>query len=366
MKSKILTVDDSRTVHILVKKAFKECEVDILQAANGVEGLSVAAKELPNLILLDVTMPVMDGIEMLTRLKGDPALKQIPVIMLTAEGGRDAVMKIAKMGIRDYMVKPFKDDVLLDKVGRIVDLNKKVIEKTILDDINILLVEDKPAIIQTVQDGLKHLPWSFVTAGSAAEALNSYNDAQFDLVLMSLSLPQDSAFELVKQIQTVRKKTPIVGMVVKSDSDRQHRAVQSGFDGTITKPLDMGELEMRSCRAMGIDTSPRYFKFEKGYLLVILPQIDSMSRLGEIRSFVSRKVTDAVDSGYHKVVIDGTGIKELDVNLIKLIIDITNAANDMSLKCTIVGNETMRSEGNNFQESKSWKVYDSIEEAIAE
>src|SRR5450432_2186495 len=109
MRHKILTVDDSKTVRIIVRKAFKDYECDIFEAANGVEGLALASKEMPDLILLDVTMPVMDGVEMLTKLKSDAQLKGIPVMMLTAEGGRDNVLKIAKLGIRDYLVKPFKE-----------------------------------------------------------------------------------------------------------------------------------------------------------------------------------------------------------------------------------------------------------------
>ncbi len=101
MRYKILTVDDSKTVRIIVRKAFKGYDCDILEAGNGVEGLALAAKESPDLILLDVTMPVMDGVEMLTKLKSDPALKAIPVMMLTAEGGRDHVRNIAKIGVRE-------------------------------------------------------------------------------------------------------------------------------------------------------------------------------------------------------------------------------------------------------------------------
>ena len=122
MRYKILTVDDSKTVRIIVRKAFKSYDVDIIEAGNGVEGLAIAAKEAPDLILLDITMPVMDGVEMLTKLKADAQLKAIPVIMLTAEGGRDNVLKIAKIGIRDYLVKPFKEDVLIEKAGRVIDL----------------------------------------------------------------------------------------------------------------------------------------------------------------------------------------------------------------------------------------------------
>ena len=73
MRYKILTVDDSKTVRIIVKKAFKTFDCDIIEAANGVEGLASASKETPDLILLDITMPVMDGVEMLTKLKSDPA-----------------------------------------------------------------------------------------------------------------------------------------------------------------------------------------------------------------------------------------------------------------------------------------------------
>lgn len=125
MSVRILTVDDSKAVRIIVKKSFKKYAVEIIEASNGVEGLAHAAKETPDIILLDVTMPVMDGVEMLTKLKADPALKGIPVIMLTAEAGRENVMKIAKIGIRDYIVKPFKEDVLAEKVSRVVPIQLK-------------------------------------------------------------------------------------------------------------------------------------------------------------------------------------------------------------------------------------------------
>jgi len=76
-------------------------------SANGEEGLAVAAREKPDVIVLDITMPVMDGITMLTKLKSDPALRPIPVFMLTAESGREVLLQVAKIGVRDYLVKPF-------------------------------------------------------------------------------------------------------------------------------------------------------------------------------------------------------------------------------------------------------------------
>jgi DNA-binding response OmpR family regulator len=126
MNHKVLTVDDSRTIRMIVKKAFQQYNCDIIEAENGVEGLALADKEKPDLIVLDITMPVMTGIEMLGRLKENPDLKAIPVIMLTAESGKDNVMNIVKMGVRDYIVKPFKGDQLIERARHIIDLSHRV------------------------------------------------------------------------------------------------------------------------------------------------------------------------------------------------------------------------------------------------
>jgi len=125
MSAKILSVDDSRTIRLIVGKAFKPYECTVFEAGNGEEGLAAAAREKPDLIVLDVTMPIMDGVTMLTKLKEDETLKGIPVIMLTAESGRENVLHIAKLGVRDYLVKPFKEDQLIEKAGRVITLQKK-------------------------------------------------------------------------------------------------------------------------------------------------------------------------------------------------------------------------------------------------
>jgi two-component system cell cycle response regulator len=122
MSKKILTVDDSRTIRMIIRRAFKAHDCTFVEAGNGEEGLAVAAKEKPDLIILDITMPVMDGATMLGRLRQDPELKGIPVIMLTAESGQDNVARIAGLGISDYVVKPFKDDVLLEKASKVIPL----------------------------------------------------------------------------------------------------------------------------------------------------------------------------------------------------------------------------------------------------
>ena len=125
MGVKILTVDDSKTIRMIVKKAFRPYDCQVVEGENGVEGLALASKEKPDLIVLDITMPVMNGAEMLAKMKEEPDLKDIPVIMLTAEAGKDNVMKIVQLGVKDYMVKPFKGEQLIERVTKIMPLPEK-------------------------------------------------------------------------------------------------------------------------------------------------------------------------------------------------------------------------------------------------
>ena len=100
------------------------------ECGDGQQAYNLCLEAKPDLIILDVTMPVMDGVTMLTRLKEDPALKAIPVIMLTAESGRENVLQIAKLGVRDYLVKPFKEEQLIEKAARCVTLEKRPVAAT--------------------------------------------------------------------------------------------------------------------------------------------------------------------------------------------------------------------------------------------
>ncbi len=122
MSHKILTIDDSKAVRMIIRRAFSAFDCTICEASNGEEGLVVAAAQRPDLIILDITMPVMDGVTMLTALKKNPELKDIPVVMLTAEHGLVNVSNIVGLGVRDYCVKPFKDEQIVEKVAAVLPL----------------------------------------------------------------------------------------------------------------------------------------------------------------------------------------------------------------------------------------------------
>ena len=77
------------------------------------------------IIFMDICMPIMDGIQMLTQLRANPELRSTPVIMLTAESDRTSVFQITKLGVSDYVLKPFQEEHLLQRVSKIIPLQKR-------------------------------------------------------------------------------------------------------------------------------------------------------------------------------------------------------------------------------------------------
>jgi len=112
-------------IRMLVKKVFRAYECTLLEAGNGQEGLEIAMVEIPDLIVLDVTMPIMTGLEALKRIKGFPPLAKTRVIMLTAESKKETVLELIKLGINGYIVKPFTSEQLIEKAGRLITLTPK-------------------------------------------------------------------------------------------------------------------------------------------------------------------------------------------------------------------------------------------------
>src|SRR5206468_3221240 len=126
MHKRILSIDDSRMVHMVVTKTLKPLDVEVLTAVNGQEGLEKAEKEKPDLILLDATMPVMDGIEVLAVLKASSATKDIPVVMLSADAGKDNVERARQLGALSFIPKPFTGDALVAGLSGYITLRQKV------------------------------------------------------------------------------------------------------------------------------------------------------------------------------------------------------------------------------------------------
>lgn len=119
--TRVLIVDDDVNSRVLLRKLlYNMPRTDVIEAENGAEAMDMAREQRPDLILLDIMMPVMDGIEFLKRCAADEQLSKIPVIMVTALAERDRIIDSVSHGARDYVVKPFDSVGLRTKVAKLL------------------------------------------------------------------------------------------------------------------------------------------------------------------------------------------------------------------------------------------------------
>jgi two-component system alkaline phosphatase synthesis response regulator PhoP len=118
-KGMILIVDDEPNIRLLVGNLLGE-DYDVLEASNGVEALHIARRQSPDLILMDIMMPNMDGYSACYAIKNDDLTSKIPVVMVTAVGQELNRMFAQQMGADGYITKPFQAKDLLDTIGRLL------------------------------------------------------------------------------------------------------------------------------------------------------------------------------------------------------------------------------------------------------
>lgn len=120
-KIKILIVDDEPDLVQTLQDRLEMNGYSIVTAGNGKEGLQKAIQEKPDIVLLDVIMPVMDGLQMLEALRKHPESKDCAVIMLTARSQQQDIVRAKTCGIKDYVVKPFDLSELIEKIGDVLE-----------------------------------------------------------------------------------------------------------------------------------------------------------------------------------------------------------------------------------------------------
>ena len=122
MRPTILTVDDSKALRLFVQQALAAFDCEAGECSNGYNAFFAIERVRPDLILLDIAMPVMDGVETLTRLKESPELQAIPVIMLTSPADHAVMTRLTALGAGGTLMKPFNETALIAKIRGFLDL----------------------------------------------------------------------------------------------------------------------------------------------------------------------------------------------------------------------------------------------------
>ena len=124
MESDILVVDDSAAIRKILQRVLRQTGMAIAaihEAGDGQEALAVLAEHPVHLVLTDINMPKMDGLQLLASLKASPQWRSIPVVMITTEGGETKVAEAVKLGAAGYVRKPFTADQIKEKLAGILE-----------------------------------------------------------------------------------------------------------------------------------------------------------------------------------------------------------------------------------------------------
>ena len=189
----ILVVEDSRPIRTMIQKGLMEAGFQVITAGNGKEALLVLIKEHPDLILSDINMPEMDGIELCEALHSDPDLATIPFVVMSTINDRDQMRQIIKYGATDYMVKPFNIDEMVIHIERFLADRLLLLLKDkerldtqremMLGGINSLLT-----ILETRDPRLRDHAEAVARAASGMAAFAGANKREIELVTLGAKL----------------------------------------------------------------------------------------------------------------------------------------------------------------------------------
>jgi signal transduction histidine kinase/DNA-binding response OmpR family regulator len=222
--STILVVDDDATVLELMERFLVREGFTVVTAAGGMEGLTRARELHPAAITLDVMMPDLDGWTVLAALKGDPALADIPVVLVTILDERTRGMAL---GATDYMVKPIDRERLL---GVLRMLSSRPAGR-------LLLVEDDDATRAVLREILAREGWTIVEAENGRIALDRVGEALPDVIVLDLMMPEMDGFEFLAELRSRAdgRDIPVLVVTAKDLTDDERFRLNGGVERIILK-----------------------------------------------------------------------------------------------------------------------------------
>jgi len=217
----ILVIDDNESVRDLTRRFLQQAGYQVITAANGMEGLRLALSATPDVILLDVMMPEMDGWSVLRAIKLDTTLMHIPVVMMTITDDKNLGYAL---GAADYLLKPVSSERLVMalhkyRASSVSGPDKKQSEAWAM------LVEDNAANREMTRRQLQSAGWQVMEAENGVRALAKLEERTPNVILLDLMMPEMDGFEFIQRLRLREewRSLPVIVLTAKdlTDEDRQ-------------------------------------------------------------------------------------------------------------------------------------------------
>ena len=183
-----------------------------------------------------------------------------------------------------------------------------------------------------------------------------------------MALPNDMAIDLRRKLKTTHKvvSTPVIGMIVKGDDSSLKKALNAGFSECIEKPFDPTKTEATLYKVMNLDSSARYFSFEKDYLLFKVPSELTDFVITDIKDNMDERIKNTINEGIGKLIIDVSSLDEIEEEAIEVVGEFAEKIEDLSLPMqgAIIANGDDAEMWNNLDGCEEWQVFNNLDKAI--
>jgi two-component system cell cycle response regulator len=266
MTARVLVVDDILSNVKLLEAKLTAEYFEVVTAFNGLEALARMEEHEPDIVLLDVMMPGMDGFEVARRIKSNPKTAHVPVVMVTALDQPSDRVAGLDAGADDFLTKPVDDSALFARVRSLVRLKLmtdelRMRETTgqsmgLIDPATTLVENSPPGRILVVEDRPESVAWfkGALQETNEISAVDSFEEAvvrvrggDYDLIVVSLGLRSFDGLRLCSQLRSLPegRNTPILVLVSDGDRRKLNQALEMGVNDYLTRPIDKNELIAR-------------------------------------------------------------------------------------------------------------------------
>jgi two-component system cell cycle response regulator len=372
--ARVLIVDDVPANLKLLDAKLTAEYFDVLKASSGPEAIEIATRQQPDIILLDVMMPGMDGFEVCRRLKSASGTEHIPIIMVTAlDQPKDRVQGL-EAGADDFLTKPVNDLALFARVKSLVRLKMVTDELRMREATGqrigalmgqnaervllaapgrILAIDDRPTSLRRITETLS-LEHSVTVAETPDEMLQLANMGDYDLLIVSLCLQDFDGLRLCSQLRSLEatRQTPILAIVEEGDTPRLVRALDMGVNDYLVRPIERHELVARCRSQLRRKRYQDYLrdKFQQGLELAVTDSLTGLYNRRYMEGHLDTLVEEGASAGkpvsllifdidYFKAVNDTHGHPAGDTVLKEFARRISQNVRGVDLACRLGGEE---------------------------